>query len=909
MPDLAVDLKLGGTWTDITDDVRVSEDVTITRGRSAEGVRTDPGSCTLTLDNRSGKYSPRHPESALYGLIGRNAPIRISIRAGGYLDVAGAGCATTPDTAALDITGDLDVRVDVTSATLWSATQDEVIGKYNNVGVDQRSWRLVMVSRRPRLVFSPDGTGPATLTSPATADLPTTLGDRIALRVTLDVDNGSAGHTVTFYWATTLAGPWTQLGAPVVTAGTTALHSGTAPLQIGATANANATRPTMRVHAAEVRSGIGGTVVAAPVFTALAAGTTAWSDSAGRAWTITAPAVIDNRWPRFTGEVSSWPTRWSGQGEDVYTPIEAAGILRRLGQGRTQLKSPMRREFANPSRSGIVAYWPCEDGSAATVLAAAEPSEPPLVITGDVEPAEYDGWRPSDPIPVYNTGSAAGPLPTYTPSGQHAIRLQIKAQAAPATEQSLLAFSATGTGRLWALSLMPSGNYRIRAFNAAGGSAYDSGEIPFFNSLGHDFQVLWELTESAGNVNWYLGALEYELSGGSVIGGTFQTGTAPGLTVGQLTALTIGADRALGDVAIGHVVVANSLTAYDGTGNALIGWVGETAAARIARLGREEGLPVLISGVASASIPLGVQPRATLLALLEMAAEADGGILAEQLGDVGLIYRTRATLYNQLPRLELDFGAPGEVPLGVRPEPDDFGVTNDVTVERTDGSSARAVRETGPLSYADPPAGVGRYEDNPELNLRDDGQLPHVAGWLLHLGTWDESRWPLIPLDLAAGPHLIPAVLALALGDRLTIEAPHWLQPDPIDQLVQGLTETIGAVRWSLNLTCRPAGPWRTAVIGSAETSRLDTAGSQLASGISSSATTLSVATAGLRWTTDPAHFPLDIGIGGERITVTAIAGTASPQSFTVTRSTNGVVKSHSSAAPVRLWQPMTLGL
>ena len=42
--------------------------------------------------------------------------------------------------------------------------------------------------------------------------------------------------------------------------------------------------------------------------------------------------------------------------------------------------------------------------------------------------------------------------------------------------------------------------------------------------------------------------------------------------------------------------------------------------------------------------------------------------------------------------------------------------------------------------------------------------------------------------------------------------------------------------------------------------------------------------------------------VGGERVTVTNITGASSPQTFTVTRSVNGVVKAHTSGTDVRLW-------
>ena len=62
-------------------------------------------------------------------------------------------------------------------------------------------------------------------------------------------------------------------------------------------------------------------------------------------------------------------------------------------------------------------------------------------------------------------------------------------------------------------------------------------------------------------------------------------------------------------------------------------------------------------------------------------------------------------------------------------------------------------------------------------------------------------------------------------------------------------------------------------------------------------------------WTTSAGDFPFDINIGGEQITVTNITGASSPQTFTVTRSVNGVVKAQSSGADVRLFFPMILAV
>lgn len=73
----------------------------------------------------------------------------------------------------------------------------------------------------------------------------------------------------------------------------------------------------------------------------------------------------------------------------------------------------------------------------------------------------------------------------------------------------------------------------------------------------------------------------------------------------------------------------------------------------------------------------------------------------------------------------------------------------------------------------------------------------------------------------------------------------------------------------------------------------------------------VSVATTGSNaiWTTSASDFPVDIAVGGERMTVTSISGSSSPQAFTVARAVNAVAKPQAAGADVRLWQPPILSL
>lgn len=77
--DPKVELNLDGTWTNITSYVYNRDQIRLSLNRSSEGVTPEQSRCNLTLNNRDGRFSPRNPVGAYYGIIGRNTPIRISV--------------------------------------------------------------------------------------------------------------------------------------------------------------------------------------------------------------------------------------------------------------------------------------------------------------------------------------------------------------------------------------------------------------------------------------------------------------------------------------------------------------------------------------------------------------------------------------------------------------------------------------------------------------------------------------------------------------------------------------------------------------------------------------------------------------------------------------------------------------
>lgn len=905
------DLRAGSVWTDITSDVYTRDAITVTRGRSDEGARVDAGKLTLTVNNGTGKYSPRNPLSPYYGLIGRNTQMRVSIPGPSYLATDGRNLnsigASTPDASVLDITGDLDVRFDATLTNWIDSGSIELVGKANTTS-NQRSWLLMMRDGRLHLEWSVDGIN--TIQKESTQDLPVTPS-RLAVRFTLDVNNGASGNTVTFYTAPTIAGTWTQLGDPVITSGTTSIFNSTAALFVGqAIIGVGFPSAAGKIHACEVRNGIAGTVVANPNFSAQTAGATSFTDAAGRAWTVAANSQISDRWMRFTGEVSAWPPRWAPSGRDVWVPLEGAGMLRRLGQGRKPLDSTLRRRV--PSYSPL-AYWPMEE--AATATRAYSP------IAG-VQPLTFSQvkWAGADSLPSSNALPTLASLPTALPkmSGPvpapktaitgWQVRWVYRIDAGPASLYTFMRILCTGgTVDQWYVQ-MRSDIATILGVDSDGVLVVNQPiGLTAADTFGQWATLNFNVFQSATNtVTWQV---IWQNVGGDALGfSTTFTGK-----IGRVKAVASPPDGFsvnLDGMAIGHIAVfgSNTTAAYDG---AITGYDGESTLDRLGRLTSEEGLPIArYDGDGTRpSTPLGPQTPSTVLDLLEACGDSDGGVFYEQRDQLGLAYRDHTSLYNQTPALTLTYG---QVATSLEPTEDDQNIRNDITVVRQGGSSARVTIDDGPLSTLPPEeGGVGIYDESVTLSLGDDDQPAQIAGWLAHLGTWDEARYPQVRLLLHKLPELIPAVLTLDSGDVIRITGmPPWLAPGDLDLMIQGYSEKIGTRTWEITFNCTPAGPWTVGIVGDAVLGRADTELSLLASGVSSSATSLSVSTVdGPVWTTDPTDVPMDVLVGGEVMTVTAISGTSSPQTFTVTRHVNGVTKAQTALTDVRLATPTIVAL
>lgn len=138
---------------------------------------------------------------------------------------------TVPDSASVDITGDLDIRVKM-AADDWTLNRS-IVGKFQN-GTGTYSYTFYIVAGGAlKLEWSEDGTATRTATSTVATGL--SAGALKWVRAYLDVDNGAGTpqYEVKF-WTSDDGISWSQLGSTITgTTGATSIFNSTNLVTIG----------------------------------------------------------------------------------------------------------------------------------------------------------------------------------------------------------------------------------------------------------------------------------------------------------------------------------------------------------------------------------------------------------------------------------------------------------------------------------------------------------------------------------------------------------------------------------------------------------------------------------------------------------------------------------------------------
>jgi hypothetical protein len=613
---------------------------------------------------------------------------------------------------------------------------------------------------------------------------------------------------------------------------------------------------------------------------------------------------------RFAGEIDYLEAVYPG-GSSSAMYIEAIGTWGTLVQNDEMLRSPLYRTMLGGFAGDIAPaeYWPLEDGHAADQFASAIGGPPGLGThasggTTLPVPSGFSGIPGSaTAVSVGESARVVLPVRAYADTGQWAIQGVFQFEA-DTTSNDVAFFAVLGNGQQFLVGLNDSPQSFDVAVLAANLSLIYSNSTAIAGSdiVGEPFSLVLASTDTVPGDDLVALLLDGD---GNIRAQTNTTNVGYG-TLSQLY-IEGSSDRP----GASHIGLFTDPT-FDpdvdtlDTARAMSGWAGETVEERISRLALEEGLSVTVVG--DSAQRMGPQRVAKLTDLFIDCRDVDQGIWSDSRTGLGLAYRCLSDLYNQSAQVAVVRGAltPDAAPVW-----DYRQIRNEWTVSRIDGSSATASDEQHIARVR------RRLKGSATLNLFADATLPDQAGWRVNVSTAPGPRYPALGINLrnVDGAQLADVVLGAEAGDRLTVAAaalPDQHPPGGADQLVVGWEEEIDRDFWEFRPVAVPASPYTVAEVDA--NPRVSATGSTLSGSLTSTATTFSLAStvANGVWTTLPADFPLDVNLGGERITLSGISGASSPQTATVAtsgRSVNGVVKAHASGTAVDVWEPAVVAL
>lgn len=885
-------------WEDVTEFVQYENKVRIVRGLQGASGRSDYSRASFTVNNTDGRFSLRNPNGAYHGALERNSECRISKAFGtkslqlqGAVQVEGTDmtgdCFRTPLTSQLQLTADVDVRIDLDMES-WKAEQS-IVGLGIDSSSPENGW-AVYTGTDGKIHYTWTESGEVHDVK-STVAVPDAV--RQSLKVTFDANDGSGNSVVRFYTATSFNGTWVQLGETVteVNAVATIVYAG-GSLSIGHTGTRSPRGIHGRVYNFELRDGIGGTLVADLDFTAMANGTKTHTDSQGNMWIALNNAVVSNRRYRFHGELATLPIAWDPTGNWVYADITAAGVQKRLERGHAAGSVMYRHHtkgiISDPGfdfqQGTAIAYWPMEDLKDSFQCASALPGRPHLEIYGAPEFEAFTDFRESSALPDLKGakfgGRVVGGSTDYT---EARFIMDVPADASPTTGANLITLWGSGTLAKFQLHVGNATEWDWHFYSEAaletGTPTHVSSGIPVV-VVGERFHVRVIVAQNGANIDITVNLLSVA---GESLGSSTQTVSTA--TFGRVYRVQVNDADTLRNtgMGMGHLAVYGSSDSPD--------WEApinahhyERAGRRIARICAEEDIEFRLIGDADTSAFMGFQTPGSAQDIMSAAAVSDQGYMVDPLDAFGIEYRTFRSVLSRVARLTLSYSA-AELSGELRPLDDDSHIVNDFKANRGEAGSARFVLDTGKLSVQAPPHGVGPYDDEQSYSLAHEGQCVDIASWVVHQGTLDEERYPRIQVALEnaridADAALTEAILNLDIGYRVDItDTPDFLPAQDIRQAVIGYEEIFDQFIHQFTLNTIPERAFETALYSTGF--RFDTAGSELYQDITDDQTSINVtATVGPGWTTDPKAIPIDWWVDGEQMRVSAVGRLISSNPF-----------------------------
>lgn len=876
--DYTVELFANNIWNDITDDVYGHDraDVHISMSRSSESGAWQPSWCTMQLNNRLGKYSPRNAAGPYSGSLGVNTQLRI------YRDLiwSGFGTAVSSSWSPTD-TGETWSTISV-GGTI-SATDYNVTGG--------KGTHSVPAANASRTTYMPGALfGDCDMQADLTLDRTDITGAGVSwgfvfwgratnnyFRVSFEVQTDESIRIFLFD-----DGGTDLTGGGHLVPGIT--HSVSQVLRARVNIDRECVRAKLWVPATQ------GEPYGWEFDTQLEAfdtspGFIGLQSFVNTGNTNTKPIVFsyDNwyvRSDRFFGEVSDWPNAWDTTGRDVYVNLTASSLMRRAGVANAPIKSPVRQAIElnqnllegayGSTNQVLITYVPIEEGPQA-VNAAPQVGPYQVVLTGNVRAlsqhwgkGDLNGWLYPG-VALYGDGQLACAInqTIFIPADGWRVDWVIKNSASV----NWTIHVQTGTFT-WDMLMNPT-TKQVTVTRPGGSTVLD---IPqFFDSAPHSVRL--DAHQSGADIIWGFSIDGIDLVLTIITGQTLQ-----GLSHWRIDSSALHD----GPIAVAHAAAWG--LAFGGSTDVETGVAGfneERSIYRMQRLGGDAGINLIATGSRVLTAQVGPQSLAPAGQQIDEAEKVDMGLLRDLRSVIGMGYRPLNTLINQAARVTLDYAAKQLVlPLSI--VDDDQYIKNDVTASNANGGRYRFSVEEGPMSAKSPAdGGVQRYTDQQTYNVAFDAQLQDIAGWQASLGTVDEPRLSEICVNISRsqiGRQLLFDIMQSDVGDVVQINNIPYNKgfgATTARELIIGYEEIVNHFVQEIRYVPKPEAPYQVIRWDDSDVSRMQAGSSFLYSSITNSATTLIAQSLdNTRWTNKAASLPIPIRIGGEDMSVTAVTNT-----------------------------------
>jgi hypothetical protein len=508
---------------------------------------------------------------------------------------------------------------------------------------------------------------------------------------------------------------------------------------------------------------------------------------------------------RFTGFVDDWPATFDNpHGNVARVPIAAYDRFPQLS--RTPLRSTLEEQILIDDPLG---YWPLTE--AAGAAAAGDMSGRTQGVAAMAGAGGDVAFGATSGVVDGTTGAAfAGgrylqaPLvgwPTVTTSTYVYFECFMRRFGAPAVDESLLELR-TAVGRVaWIY---------LEAGTGVAGAVYVGGTgvlgaAGLCDGKPHHVAGIWQ--PGVGDI---LLAVDGLGAGSSSAGVAFPTPIADIVIGGR----TDGVDGAFSGTMAHVALYAGDTTTEVGrrATAGLDGFIADRSDDRIARLaeyiGIDAGDLALETGVLANTAA--AQTIGDALSAFRAVEEAEDGLLFfDGAGDLVLQNRHhRPFAVTTTPALALPATAvqPSDLVVGGARE----YLLNEVEATRVGGATQKAANETSKRRY-------GVYSQQVSgLLVTTDAEVTNRVNWTAAVYATPRPRIATLTIDLLTcdDPDVVAAVLALELGDRITVEDLPTLSPIvDADLVVEGWSEEISIGTWQITLNTAPAELFRAWVL------------------------------------------------------------------------------------------------